>query len=364
MIAGREKRIAIILGTRPEIIKMSPVIRECRLRGLDYYIIHTEQHSKFEMDGVFFQDLQLPAPQFRLAVGSGKHGRQTGLILEKIERVLLSEETDIVLVQGDTNTVLGGALAAAKLHIPVGHVEAGLRSYDRRMPEELNRIIADHASDYLFAPTRTAGDILRNEGITPNKIFVTGNTVVDAIKHNLEIARTRCTVLKEYQLDSRDYIIATAHRPENVDHPGNLKTLLSAMDLVQQRLSIPIVYPLHPRTEEMISRHGLKIPENIDVISPLGFLDFLCLEANASCVLTDSGGIQEEACILGIPCVTTRDSTERPETVKVGANVLAGIDPRRILSCVQEMIGKNGDWQNPLGDGQSGKKIVDIITAQ
>ncbi|MFC1682636.1 non-hydrolyzing UDP-N-acetylglucosamine 2-epimerase [Candidatus Zixiibacteriota bacterium] len=355
-------RIAIVLGTRPEIIKMCPVIRACQQRGDEFILVHTEQHHKYEMDKVFFDDLQLPAPHYRLGIGSGTHGKQTGKLLIGIEEVLLKERPAVVLVQGDTNTVLAGALAAAKLHIPLGHVEAGLRSYDRRMPEELNRVLADHASEYLFAPTEEGRNILLGEGIPEDKIFVTGNTIVDAIQQNLEIARRSCDPLKTHRLKPRGYIVVTAHRPENVDHQDNLKELLSAIDLVQRQLSIPLICSLHPRTKSMIERFGLQVPENIVVIKPLGFLEFLQLEANASLILTDSGGMQEEACILGVPCVTLRDNTERPETVAVGANVLAGIQPRRVLSGVKEMLGKNGGWSNPFGDGTSGARIVDLIS--
>jgi UDP-N-acetylglucosamine 2-epimerase (non-hydrolysing) len=356
-------KIAIILGTRPEIIKMSPIIRECQRRNFDFVLIHTEQHQKYEMDRVFFEDLLLPAPKFRLNVGSATHGQQTSLLLSRIERVLLEEKPEVVLVQGDTNTVLGGALAAAKLHILVGHVEAGLRSYDRRMPEELNRILTDHMSDYLFAPTEGAKEILFGEGIREEKVFVTGNTIVDAIQQNLKIAQKNCDPLKKHQLVSQGYIVVTAHRPENVDQPGNLLDLLAAFDLVRRELSLPLIYPLHPRTESMMRRFGLKIPSSVKVIKPLGFLEFLRLEAHAALVLTDSGGMQEEACILGVPCVTMRESTERPETLAVGANVLAGTKPRKVLACVQEMLGKNGGWPNPFGDGKSGVRIMELIAS-
>ncbi len=354
-------KIAIVLGTRPEIVKMAPIIRECRRRRLDFILVHTEQHRSYEMDQVFFEDLQLPAPHFRLGVGSGTHGRQTAALLSRIEEILLEHHPAVVLVQGDTNTVLGGSLAAAKQHIRVGHVEAGLRSYDRRMPEELNRILADHLSDYLFAPTEKAKMILLKEGVSGERVFMTGNTIVDAIRQNLDIARETCDPLHEHRLQPQGYIVVTAHRPENVDHRDRLLKLLSAMDLVQRELSIPLIYPLHPRTESMVRRYGLEVPDSVRVIKPIGFLAFLKLEAEAALVLTDSGGMQEEACVLQVPCVTLRDSTERPETVAVGANLLAGIEPQRVLSCVQQMLGRNGDWPNPFGDGRSGERIVELI---
>jgi len=361
---GDSGEIAFILGTRPEIIKMSPIIRECQRCGLDFVLIHTEQHHKYEMDKIFFEDLHLPAPQFRLGVGSGTHGQQTALLLSRIEKVLLEEKPEVVLVQGDTNTVLGGALVAAKLCIPVGHVEAGLRSYDRRMPEELNRILADHMSDYLFAPTEQAKEILLGEGIASKSVFMTGNTIVDAVQQNLEIAQENCDPLEKHHLTPQGYIVVTAHRPENVDQKDNLRDLLSALDLVQRELAIPLIYPLHPRTESMLRRFGLGISSNVKVTKPLGFLEFLRLEAQAALVLTDSGGMQEEACILGVPCVTLRYSTERPETVAVGANLLAGIEPERVLSCVRQMLGKKRGWPNPFGDGRSGERIVKLIISE
>jgi len=353
--------MAIVLGTRPEIIKMSPVVRECQRRELDFLIIHTEQHHKFAMDRVFFEDLELPEPQYRLGIGQGAHGVQTGRLLQSIEEVLLARSPDAVLVQGDTNTVLAGALAAAKLHIPVGHVEAGLRSYDRRMPEELNRILADHAADLLFAPTGQARDILLSEGIDAGKVHVTGNTIVDAVQQNLTIAQSRNQPLTAHSLTAGSYIVVTAHRPENVDHGENLRSLLASVAAVRRETGLEIIYPLHPRTESKLKQFGLPVPEEIRIIEPLGFLDFLQLEAQAALILTDSGGIQEEACILQVPCVTLRDSTERPETVAVGANVLAGILPQGVLRGVRDMLGKDRSWPNPFGDGHSAGRIVDIV---
>ncbi len=355
-------RIAIILGTRPEIIKMSPVIRECLRREMDFLMIHTEQHHSYEMDRVFFEDLQLPEPQYRLGVGQGAHGAQTGRLLQGIEEILVEQGPDAVLVQGDTNTVLAGALAAAKLHVAVGHVEAGLRSYDRRMPEELNRVLADHASDLLFAPTGQARDILLSEGINADKIHVTGNTIVDAVEQNLAIARSQGRSPTAHGLSEEGYIVVTAHRPENVDHGERLETLLEAVAAVQRKTGLEVILPLHPRTESKLKTFGLKVPEEIRIIEPLGFLDFLQLEAQATLILTDSGGMQEEACILQVPCVTLRESTERPETVDVGANVIAGIQPREVLRGVQNMLGRNGGWSNPFGDGRSARRILDIVT--
>ncbi len=352
--------IAIVLGTRPEIIKMSPLIRECEASEQDFFILHTGQHYSFEMDRAFFDDLELPHPWYNLDAGSASHAEQTGRIMAGIERVLADEKPDAVLVQGDTNTVLAGALAATKLHVRVGHVEAGLRSFDRSMPEEINRVVADHVSDYLYAPTKTAKDNLLGEGISPGRIHVTGNTVVDALRQNLEISKRSGNVLEELGLEPGEYFLVTAHRQENVDSEARLKGILEGLELVHRRYGMPIVFPVHPRTGKMIREFGFA-PEGVSLIRPQSFLRFLQLEANARLVLTDSGGIQEEACILGIPCVTFRDNTERPETLEVGSNTLTGADADKILGSVEKMLSNNNNWDNPFGDGRSAKRIIKLL---
>jgi len=354
-------KISIILGTRPEIIKMSPVIRECEKQNLDYFILHTGQHYSYNLDKIFFKDLELPAAKYNLDVGSGTHAEETGKMLIGIGKILREEKPDIVLVEGDTNTVLAGALAASKLQIKVGHVEAGLRSYDRTMPEEINRVLADHVSDYLFAPTEKAKENLLREGIEEDKIFVTGNTIVDAVYQNLEIAKRKVDVRNKLNLNPKEYFLMTAHRQENVDAKNRLKGILEGLVLVYHEFNIPIIYPIHPRTKKRIEEFGLEVPEGIELIEPLGFLAFLQLEANAKLVLTDSGGVQEETCILGVPCVTLRDNTERPETLEVGSNVLVGVNQDRILEGVKKMLSKERDWRNPFGDGCAGVKIVEIL---
>ncbi len=352
---------AIILGTRPEIIKMSPVIRECESRSIPYFTLHTGQHYSYEMDLIFFRDLELPEPEFNLDVGSGMHGEQTAKILTGVEKILLDKKPGVVLVQGDTNTVMAGALAAAKLHIPVAHVEAGLRSFDRRMPEEINRVIADHISDYLFAPTETARKYLKDEGIPDEKIHVTGNTVVDAVCQNLEIAQKSRDVSPGLEgLENGNYIVVTAHRAENVDVKEHLKGILEGLLGVHEETGMPVVFPVHPRTEKMMKEFGLAA-EGIRFIKPVGYLEFLRLEAGARLILTDSGGLQEEACILGVPCVTLRENTERPETIDAGSNVLAGTSTHQIIEQARNMLSKKPDWKNPYGDGHAGKYMVDIL---
>jgi UDP-N-acetylglucosamine 2-epimerase (non-hydrolysing) len=368
-------RVAIIVGTRPEIIKMSPVIRELQSRRMSLFILHTGQHYSYNMDRVFFEQLELLEPKYNLEVGSGSHAEETGKMLMGIEQVLLKERPDVVLVEGDTNSVLAGALTASKLHIKVGHVEAGLRSYDRNMPEEINRVLTDHCSDYLFAPTEKAEAILLGEGILEEKIFVTGNTIVDAVHQNLEIARrssrlgssrsdaTPVTFNMEYRtlnLEPKNYFLVTLHRQENVDNGARLASILDGLDRVATEFGLPVIYPIHPRSRKMMKQFNLN-PENLELIKPLDFLSFLHLESNARLTLTDSGGVQEESCILRVPCVTLRDNTERPETLEVGSNILAGAVPDKILECTQMMLARKNQWRNPFGDGKAGRRITKII---
>ncbi|MFH0846716.1 MAG: UDP-N-acetylglucosamine 2-epimerase (non-hydrolyzing) [Chloroflexota bacterium] len=354
-------KIAIILGTRPEIIKMSPIVRECERLNLDYFILHAGQHYSYGLNDVFFEKLGLPEPRYNLGSGSGSHAAQTAKILIGAEKVLSKDTPDMVLVEGDTNTVLAGALAAAKLHIKVGHVEAGLRSYNRRMPEEINRVLTDHCADYLFAPTAGARNNLLGEGISSDRIYVTGNTIVDAIHQNLDIARKKGDALSTLRLAPSEYFLVTLHREENVDDPKRLASIIKGLDRVASEFHLPVVYPIHPRSRKMLTRFRLE-PQNLKLIEPLDFLDFLQLEGNARLILTDSGGVQEEACILGVPCVTLRDDTERPETIAVGANVLAGAAPSKIVQGTHLMLGRERNWLNPFGDGTAGRQIVKIIT--
>jgi UDP-N-acetylglucosamine 2-epimerase (non-hydrolysing) len=336
---------------------MAPVLRLCR----DFYLLHTGQHYSYEMDGIFFEQLQLPQPNYNLAVGSGPHGEQTGRMLQGIEHVLLADRPDAILVLGDTNTVLAGALAAGKLHIPVGHIEAGLRSGDRAMPEEMNRIVADHISDRLFAPTESAAAGLRTEGIAPKRIFVTGNTIVDAVLTHRTIAERSSTVLDQMGIAPGAYIPLTAHRPENVDQPERFQGILNGAASIARDLGLPVLFPIHPRSRLMLERHRLRT-DGVRLVPPLSYLDFLHLLDCARLVLTDSGGIQEESSILGVPCVTLRDNTERPETVAIGANILAGTNPAAILRAARQQLEAPNHWQHPFGDGAAAGRIIDLMT--
>lgn len=354
--------IAVILGTRPEIIKMSPVIRALDYYGIENAIIHSGQHYSYNMDKLFFEKLNLPQPRFHLEVGSAPHGAQTGRILENIERVFLNHEFKAVLVQGDTNTVLAGAIAAAKLGVKVGHVEAGLRSYDSTMPEELNRTLTDHCSDFLFAPTLQAKKNLRREGCNNDRIFVTGNTIVDAVYQNIEIAKRRVGILDELNLDKRGYFLATVHRQENVDNKKRLRAIFAGLEALSEKFKKTVILPCHPRTRKRINEFGIDIEStNISLIEPLDYFSFLILENSALLVLTDSGGVQEETCVLKTPCITLRDNTERPETVKVGSNVVSGTEPEEVLKAANSMLKRPRTWKNPFGDGDTGMNIVKIL---
>lgn len=341
---------------------MSPVIMECHRQVSDYFILHSGQHYSYELDRIFFAELGLPEAKYRLDVGSGSQGEQTGKILTDVGKIFASEKPDIVLVEGDTNTVLAAALAAAKLHIKVGHVEAGLRSWDRNMPEEINRCLTDHISDYLFAPTEGARQNLLTEGIAEDKIFVTGNTIVDAVYYARDIARDKSDILNKLNLTKNEYFLVTSHREENVDVKPRLKGILDGLGLIHSRHHLPVIFPVHPRTRKRLAEFNMETPRGIELITPPGFLEFLQLEENARLILTDSGGVQEEACILNVPCVTLRDNTERPETLEIGSNILAGTSPHRIMECLETMLGRETNWQNPFGDGKAGSRIVEAIS--
>ena len=356
-------KIGIVIGTRPEIIKMAPVIRALEKRSLEYFIIHSNQHYSQSMDAVFFEELQLPAPRYNLGVGSADHGNQTGRMLVEIEKILLQEHPDVVLAQGDTNTVLAGILAASKQNIPTGHVEAGLRSYDRRMPEEKNRVICDVLSDFLFAPTIVQQKILLGEGTPRERIFVVGNTIVDAVYHHKKLAEQTSTILSKLAVSSKQYVLVTAHRSLNVDSKESLERLCELIKSIPSITGLPVVYPIHPRTKQNLERFQLTIDE-VTLIDPLGYLDFLMLEQHAHLIVTDSGGVQEEACILQVPCITIRENTERPETLSVGANKLVGLSVPDFKEAVAYHASHVASWENPFGDGHTAEKIMEVLVSK
>ncbi len=354
-------KLCIVVGTRPEIIKMSPIVRECISRKVDFFILHTGQHYSHNMDGLFFEELGLPSPKYNLAVGSSPFAEQLSGMLAGFERVLNDEKPDFVLAEGDTNTVLAAALVSTNLHIPFVHVEAGLRSYNRRMQEEKNRLFADAVADVLFPPTRLSFDNLMNEGKRKESVFLTGNTIVDAVTHYLPIAEKNVP-LETFKIKPEGYFLVTIHRAENTDEKEVLQEILSSLKAIHAEHKLPLVFPIHPRTRKRIEDFSLKIPSGVVLVEPVGFFEFLVLEKNAKLVLTDSGGVQEESCIMRTPCVTLREDTERPETVDVGANVLTELTVQSIVEKTREMFNKKSDWPNPFGDGNSAGRMLDILT--
>ena len=362
-------KICVILGTRPEIIKMAPVIDEINKRSHELLLIHTGQHYDKEMSDNFFLDLELPKPNYNIHVGSGSHGKQTALMMDGIEDVLISEKPDIVLVQGDTNAVLAGALVAQKLHIPVGHVEAGLRSFDVSMPEEINRMGADCCSHLYFVPTEESAINLALEGYLPKDIFITGNSVVDTCFRNLKIAENSSTIIDDLNLDNLNNIITfTMHRAENVDDKQRLQSIIGAL---MELKDFNIIFPIHPRTKKTLENFGLykkfeSLP-HIHITKPIGYLDFLVLISKSIIILTDSGGLQEEAITLNVPALTLRYNTERPETVTAGGNILVGSDKDYILETANKILNNEEFYnnmknaKNPYGDGNSSVQILDII---
>ena len=365
-------KIATILGTRPEIIKMAPIIDEISKRGIDQIILHTGQHYDEEMSDNFFRDLEIPSPDYNIHVGSGTHGKQTGLMMQGIEEVLLDEKPDIVLLQGDTNAVLAGAAVASKLHIAIGHVEAGLRSFDMTMPEEVNRRVADVCSTMYFIPTEESAINLLAEGFSRRGMFITGNTVVDACFRHLEIAKKKGIEeesLAKLDIGNMDNILTlTMHRAENVDHKQRVTNIIEAL---KELSDMNIIFPIHPRTKNTLQNFGLfdelNNLEHVHIIKPLGYLDFLQLTSASTLILTDSGGLQEEAITLNVPALTLRYNTERPETVTAGGNILVGSDKEVILENANKILNdeefaeKMRNAPNPYGMGDSAKSTVDAI---
>ncbi len=377
-------KIAFILGTRPEVIKLSPIIKVCRDQNVDFFVVHSGQHFSYEMDKIFFEQLDLAPPEYNINTsklltvgvvekntqkeifenpdGCIRHGKQTGLMLGKIEEILFKENPAFAIVQGDTNTTLAGALAATKLHIDVGHVEAGLRSYDMSMPEEINRILVDRLSNYLFCPTKLQQDILKSEGIEKHKIFVTGNTIVDVLFQYENLIEERAeSLLKKLELEPNGYFLLTIHREENVDHLDNLKDIVLAVDNIVKELEVPVIFPIHPRTESKIYDVVDTGDLSIRFIRPLGFIEFISLEKKAKIIFSDSGGVQEEACVLRTPCVTLRTTTERPETLEFNANILSGLNKTEVMKSVKYMLGRKRDWPNPFGKGDTAQQMLSIL---
>ena len=353
-------KVLTVVGARPQFIKAAPVSRVLRQENVEI-LVHTGQHYDDQMSAVFFHQMQIPEPDYHLGVGSGSHGHQTGQMLERIEDALLAEKPDWVLVYGDTNSTLAGALAAVKLHIPVAHVEAGLRSYNREMPEEHNRVLSDHCADLLLCPTQTAVDNLVREGITQG-VHLVGDVMYDAALQFSEIAVQHSAILQELGLKSEGYLLATVHRPYNTDNPENLHNILTAFAEMEE----PVVFPVHPRTRQRIIELGLGMQQfvssNLYLIDPVGYFDMLTLEKNARIILTDSGGVQKEAYFFAVPCITLRPETEWIETVRAGWNQLVDADSGHILQAISVHSQPKKPPPPIFGDGQAAKKIIDLLS--
>ena len=380
-------KLLIIVGARPNFIKIAPLIEELnrfnKLKhlhacSLNCCLVHTGQHYDFEMSQTFFQDLKIPKPDYNLGVGSGSHAWQTAKVMEKIESVILKEKPDLIIVVGDVNSTLAGALVAAKLHpkgkskisygvgIPVAHIEAGLRSYNKKMPEEINRRLTDHISTLLFCPTKTAMANLKKEGIK-KRVYNVGDIMYDALLKNIKIAQRKSKILQKLKLKSKDYFLLTIHRAENTDNLENLREIIEAIRESKEK----IIFPIHPRTKKQLKKlthlntyplthlHAYSL-ERLQLINPVGYLDMLILEKNAKKILTDSGGIQKEAYWLKVPCITLRKETEWIETVKAGWNVLVGSNRKKILDAIKNFKPKKKQYKH-FGDGKTAKKIVKIL---
>jgi UDP-N-acetylglucosamine 2-epimerase (non-hydrolysing) len=353
-------KIGIIFGTRPEIIKLYSIIKFCMENNVDNTIIHTNQHYDPKMDKIFFDQLELKQPDYNLNIGSGTHGDMTGRMLIAIEEILLKEKIDLVFVQGDTNTVLAGSLVASKLGIKVAHIEAGLRSYDKTMPEEINRIVTDHISDYLFSPTIKQASILKKEGIGNDKIFIVGNTIVDAVYDVQSKIDTKSDILNSLGLTKNKYILLTCHRPSNTDNEENFNSILTTVQELCQRDNLICIFPAHPRLKSKFNI--ISNFDKIKVIDPVGFFDSLKLQMNSFMIFTDSGGIQEESCILGKKCLILRTNTERPETIEAGGACLCkNITKPEIILAFNQLKAVNNIMKNPFGNGDSAKLIFEII---
>lgn len=364
-------RVALVCGARPNFMKIAPLMRAIEKHNasseanpIEPLLVHTGQHYDYEMSQVFFQDLKLPQPDIYLGVGSGTHAEQTGKIMIGFERVLFQEKPDLVVVVGDVNSTLAAALAAVKLYIPIAHVEAGLRSYDRDMPEEINRTLTDHISDYLFTTSRYDDDNLKEENISSSKIFHVGNIMVDNLLYNREVAE-KSSILSRLGLKEWGYALLTLHRPSNVDNKESLISISSAINSISQK--IPVVFPVHPRTRKNIESfglHSLFTGNHISFIEPLGYLDFLKLEMNAKLVMTDSGGMQVETTVLDVPCLTLLNSPVWIITHKQGTNTLVGNDTKKIIAEAFKILGgkeKKGSCPE-LWDGKTAERIVDILS--
>ena len=350
------KKIVTVIGARPQFIKAAPLSKELR-KYFNEIIVHTGQHYDYGMSEVFFKELDIPEPDHNLNINGFSHGRMTGEMLSAIEQILIEEKPDLVIVYGDTNSTLAGALAAVKLYIPIAHIEAGLRSYNRKMPEEINRVLTDQISTWLFVPSEVARINLEKEGIKKG-IHVVGDIMYDAILHNSKRAKDYSRTKKELSLENMNYLLATIHRQENTDDENRLNNIFKIFSLVRER----VILPLHPRTRNKLIEYNIKVPDNVLLIEPVGYLDMIDLMQNSFAILTDSGGVQKEAYYLNVPCITFRDESEWVETVEVGWNYIVGADERKFMDAYKK-IHNARNLEHPIlyGDGRTAEKIVSIL---
>jgi UDP-N-acetylglucosamine 2-epimerase len=363
-------KIMHVVGARPNFMKVAPVMKALEQHdGIKQILVHTGQHYDINMSDIFFQQLGIPAPDINLEVGSGSHASQTAQIMTRIETVLLTEKPDLVLVPGDVNSTVAAALVCAKLLIPVGHVEAGLRSFDRTMPEEINRLLTDQIADFLFTPSQDGDENLLREGVARGKIHFVGNVMIDTLVRLLPVALEKWQngrfSMEGLSVDQGRYVLVTLHRPSNVDEPQMLAEIMAA--LADTSRDVPVIFPIHPRTRQRLSDLNLLNPksaiQNLNFIKPIGYLDFLALQRHAALVITDSGGIQEETTYLNVPCLTVRENTERPVTVTMGTNILVGRDMDRLRSETRRILsGEARQGQAPpLWDGHAAERIAAIL---
>lgn len=352
-------KLIVVVGARPNFIKIGPLMPAFAAAGFDARVAHTGQHYDASMSDVFFADLDLPEPAWFLGVGSGTHAVQTARAMMALEELLIEERPDCLLVVGDVNSTLAGALAAAKIGVPVVHLEAGLRSGDMSMPEEVNRLVTDQLSCMLLTPTRSAGPNLMAEGVDPARVHFVGNVMAESVVRNVKRIEDR-DVAGRYGLSGREYALVTVHRPENTDHPERLGEIALAL----RSLAMPVLFPVHPRTLPMLAEAGLGDDGNVQLVDPVGYLDMLALQRDARVVITDSGGVQEETCMLGTPCVTVRRNTERQVTVEVGSNRLVSADSMEILAGVQDALQASTEWILPeFWDDQVAQRVVDALNS-
>ncbi len=358
------KKVISVVGARPNFMKIAPIHKAFQKYNgkIQHLICHTGQHYDENMSKVFFEDLELPEPHFYLGIGSGSHAEQTARIMIEFEKVLLVEKPDLIIVVGDVNSTIACTLVATKLKIKAAHVEAGLRSFDRDMPEEINRLLTDAISDYLFVTEKSGIENLKNEGVSNGKVFFTGNVMIDSLTNYLHKAKVS-NIHNEYQLEKGKYVLVTLHRPSNVDTKEGLKALLHLLNTVAEKRKL--LFPIHPRTKSNMIKFGLDntLEENVVLTDPIGYIDFLALTKDAELIITDSGGIQEESTYLGVQCITVRNNTERPITVEIGTNQLIGTDLSKVEKAALEVLdGKIKTGKIPeLWDGKAAERIAEIL---